>query len=480
MLWEETLERFREALRAEVRKRWGHIGEIEERAGLRLGGLSDFYSGRKKNEISDLLRALDALEIDYGSFFARALDFHGLPEDYLAQLEVGAEKDDVKIARLERATYQLEGKTPPPVDALADASDVERQIAAVIRCKRREQERRLRETRAYGTHAFAHSYLEHLEILRYDAPDEAAKLTAMVMFGLIPRLPAPQSERLELHCKALGIFGSARRVRGRLASSARAYRLALELSRRGRLLGSTAEVLQRASYLLRDFGNFDRALAYLSEALILHAELGSESGIGKALVGRGMMLSYKGDYHRAIATLNQAIERLASSSEARYLRSAYQYLAYAQEHLGNLEASEYNLQAAENLSAPATKHEQGKLIWLRGAQALRRGAYKDSEGLLRTARSLLAEAESPGQEALVSLDLLDALLCQGQLVEACELAQSTVHLLEAFANNRLASQTIIKLIRPALAGRLSRSVVAEVRTSLKAIVGPRPSASERL
>ncbi len=478
MSWEEMLERFREALRAEARKRWGHIGWIEQRAGMRRGRISDVYSGRVR-EFPALLHALDALEINHGAFFSQALGWHQRPEEYLAVLEVGAETDDAKIVRLERATYRLEVDAPPQVDNLTDASDAEGQLEAFLRCNHREQARRLRETRAYGTHAFARAYLEHLDSLRYVTPDEAAKLAAMVIFGLIPRLPAPQSERIELACWALGIYGSARRARGRFTATACVFRLGLELARRRQLRHAQAELLQRASYLLRDLGQFERALAYLSEALAIFVVLDDRFGMGKTLVDRGMMLAYQGAHNRAIDTLQRALQHLGSDGAVRNRCAAHQYLAYAWEQLGELTAAEHHLRQASGISKQEGELHRGKLLWLEGSLALRRRLYERAEKLLRKARSLLTKAENPGQEALVSLDLLDVLIAQGEAVEACELAQGMVHLLEAFEANRLASQAIIKLVRPALAGRISRTAVTQARTAVQAMGNARADLTTR-
>ncbi|MEM7586844.1 MAG: hypothetical protein AAF560_25870 [Acidobacteriota bacterium] len=460
------LERFRGALRAEARKRHGWIGEIEKRAGLRRGGISDVYSGRVK-DFRAVLRALDALEIEHREFFSRALGVGGRPEDDLAELEVGAEDDDSRLAELERVAIRLEAETPLACDPLAVEANVDELLSDITRCNRREQERRLRVTRRYRSHAFARAYLEHLDSLRYDAPDDAAKLASWVIRGVLPKLGEPTPERLELLCLALGIYGSARRVRGRYPATARAFRVGLDLARRHRLGRTNAELLQRASYLLRDLARFESALVMLNEAVVLYVELESEVGIGKALVDRGMMLTALGEHYRAIRSLEQA-SSLLEGSLPRTQYTAFYCLAYACEQQGDLDAAERHLQVAIRMPGLEEGFFRGRLLWLRGTLTLRRGEHKRAEALLRRAREVLGVTENPGQIALVSLDLLDSVLAQGEVAEACALACDMASLLEAFETRPLAGEAIAKLIRPALAGRLSRAAVAEARAALKA------------
>ncbi len=459
MSWQDTHARLRECLRQELRKQWGGIAEIEERVSCSNGYLNKLSAGTHEFKLDLFLKTLEALEVDPREFFSRALGIQPVPEDYLRELEDDTEIDH-SLARIGHATRQLETSEPAPPDAVATAGP--RHAAELVQCSVREQNRRLRNTRRYRTHEFARAYLEHLDSLRYENAVQAAKLAEKVATHLIPALPGPQGKRLALQCTALGIFGSARRMKGRFGSAARAFRTALQLSRRERLRASTAALLQRASYLLKDFGYFDRALTYLREALEIYVDLDSRPGLAMTLVDRGMMLYYLGDYETTACVLEQALQKL-DATQTRHVFTAYQCLAYSYEALGELEAAESWLAQATSVAGLDRGIYWGKLCWLRGALALKRGAYPQAESLLRSASQALSIQENPAQEAMVSIDLVEALLAQGRLVEACELATSMARLLEGVRGNRFAKMAVLQLVRAGLDGTLTRELLAGVR-----------------
>ncbi|MCP3962570.1 MAG: hypothetical protein GY719_32420 [bacterium] len=465
MHWEDTHRQLLAALRAEVRKSWGRVGEIEERLGCSGGYLSKLCSGRNEFRLDLFLKSIDALGLDPATFFSKALEIRPGIEDYLEQLENPGESDRL-FSRMSAATLELEATEPTEAHrgAVAGQSDV----ADFATRPRAEQLRRLRKTLRYRTHAFTAAYLRHLDSLRYDDPTAAAKLATEVATSLIPALPGPRSDRLSLQCRALGVFGSARRLKGAFTAAAQAMRLALELSRRHQLREQTARTLQRASYLLKDFGHFERALACLREALEIYVDLDCRSGIGKTMVDRGMMLSWIGDHDTALLVLRQALRYLdGDTAELRRNRfAAHQYLAYTHSQQGDLDAAERQLETAAGMEDLEHGFYWGKLRWLQGTLAFKRGDFQRSEELFRSAAQVL-EAQEPGQAALVSLDLVEALLAQDRLTEACELAQNMARLLERFGKNRLAEMAILQLVRAGLEGRVNRRLLQEARAQLE-------------
>ncbi len=155
-----------------------------------------------------------------------------------------------------RATREM--TEPPPADPRASATADD--VADVAACSRKDQLRRLSVVPKYRNQVFARAYLEHLDELRYDDAELAARLATRLAVQLIPALPGPQEERLALQYLALGVFGSARRQKGEFASAARALRLPLELTRRAGLRADRGQLPLRAAYVLTDFGHFHRAL----------------------------------------------------------------------------------------------------------------------------------------------------------------------------------------------------------------------------
>ncbi len=476
MSWQDTHARLRECLRQELRKHWGGIAEIEAQISCSSGYLNKLSSGTHEFKLDLFLKTLEALEIDPRVFFSRALAIQPTPDEFLRELEDDSEVDHA-FARIDRSAYQLETEEPPPPDSAAKAGAG--QVVELARCPMREQHRRLRKTRKYRTHAFARAYLGHLDSLRYDNAVQAAKLVEKVIVHLIPALPGPRGERLALLCTALGIFASARRRKGRFADSARTFRRALELSRRQRLRAETAALLQRSSYLLKDFGHFERALIYLREALEIYVDLDSRPGIAQTLVDRGMMLCYLGDYPTAVSVLEQALRRLADSNLTRHICAAYQYLAYAHQQLGELDAAERWLETATTVTGLERGLHCGRLRWQQGALALKRGAYRRAEELLRSASEVLSTDENPVQEALVAVDLVESLLAQDRIEEACALASSSARLLDRFPTNRLAKMAVFQLVRAGLDGKLTRQLLADVSSQLSCERTPRRGAPRR-
>ena len=482
MDWKETHRRLVESLHGEVRGSWGRIAELETQLGLSDGYLNKLCSGRNEFRLSLFLEVLGTLGLDPKTFFARALDICPQPEDFLAQLEAPGEEDRafVKIARATRELEATEPETPEPPSARRAAASATALVEHLATCPRQVQLRSLRHSAKYRSHAFTRAYLEHLDSLRYDDAAGAAKLVTGVATHLIPALSGPQSARLSLQCLALGVFGSARRLKGEFTSAVRALTMALELSRRARLREDTANLLIRASYQLKDFGHFEQALGLLNEALVIFVQLGSRQGIGKALVDHGMMRTALGDFDTAILDLEQALEHLEGSQLRRYQLAAYQFLAYAFEQLGNLTAAESCLAKGADTFGSIHAVDQAKLRWLRGTLAFRRGDFPLSERQLRSAGQVLSTKENPGQEALVSLDLVSTLLAQGKNEEAIQLARSMTRLLMSFKKNRLAEAAIVDLIHSALTGRLNEEVVRSARATLEMGFSlPRPASRAR-
>ncbi len=477
MDWQESHRRLLTGLYGEVRSRWGRISEIEERLGLSSGYLNKLCKGKHEFKLAAFLKTLATVGLDPQAFFSHALEIHTEPRDYLEQLE-GSEEDRA-LVRIAQATLELETSEPASagVTATADASSVV-EFAA---CPRTEQRRRLRATARYRTHAFARAYLEHLDALRYDHAPEAAALATEVAVHLIPALPGPRQDRLALQCLALGIFGASRRLKTEFGTAARAFRLALDLADRHRLLEDRANLLIRASYLLKDFGHFDRALALLNEAMVGFVRLGSRHDVGRALVDHGTMNCYAGNYEDAVLDLRQALSQLedTGSASTRSYLACYQHMAYAFEHMGDLEAAEECLATGARRFGPEHAVDKAKLDWTRGSLAFKRGDYQLAEELLATVAKVLAAREHPAQEALVSLDLVSVMLAQNKHREASDLAASMARLLTALKNNRFAEAAIVGLVRTALEGKLSQELVTQARAQVEASNSPQATRAPR-
>ena len=465
MDWREVYRRFLSGLRREWRSSSVPTSEIEERLEICDGYFGKLCREEYNFKLPLFLRSIDALGLDPRAFFARALDLQPEAEDILWQLEESGEVDRA-FQRMAHATRELEATEPPAADPRATATAED--VAAVAGCPRKEQLRRLSAFPKYRSHAFARAYLEHLDSLRYDDAELAARLATRVAVRLIPALPGPREDRLALQCLALGVFGSALRLKGRFALAARVLRQALELSRRAGLREDRGNLLLRASYVLKNFGHFKQALAFVNEAVVIFVELGSETDVGRALLDKGIMQNQVGEYERTTFVLHQARMKLKGNEQLNSDQLAlYQNLAIAYEHLGLLEQAHKWLEEGATTFPPDHASDAAKLRWLRGRLAFRNGQYERAEGLLRIAGAVLADNEFPGREALVSLDLISVLLAQGRSREAAELAAGMAPLLFRFKNNRVAEAAVLELISAAAEGELHERVVHAVREKLE-------------
>ena len=466
MDWQEIHRQLRESLHGEVRKSWGRIAEIESVLCCSEGYLNKLCSGRNEFKLDFFLRTIAVLGLDHRAFFSRALGIHPQSKDYLKELEDPGDHDQA-LTKIVRATRELEASEPAPARPATKRGA--KLVAKLVSRPRGEQLRSLRRSLKYRDHAFARAYLQHLDTLRYDDAVGAAKLATGVAVHLLPALPGPQSERLSMQCLALGVFGSARRLKGGFAAAACTFGLALELSRRHQLHRETGDLLLRASYLLKDFGHFERALLLLNEALVIFVRLGSPWDVGRALVDHGMMSCYAGDYEAAVLDLQQALSHLEDGSGelSRNRLAAYQFLAYAHEQLDDLDAAEDCLATGTKVFGPSHAVDRAKLQWLWSSLAFRRGDYRRSEKLLRVVHEVLASHENALQEGVVLLDLLRSLLAQGKNQEAVDLATGMPHLLMKFRDNRFAKAAIVELVNAALAGQLNEKTVREARAKLE-------------
>lgn len=476
MDWKEGHRRLVGSLRDEVRKNWGHIAELEDRLSLSDGYLNKLCSGRNEFKLDLFLETIGALGLDHKTFFSRALEIQPRSEDYLQQLD-DAGASDRAWSKIAKATAELvDAEAPPPQ---AEPLDVDSQLSEIVDCPRKEQARRLRHTRRYRSHAFTRAYLDYLDRLRDDDALGAARLVTIVATELIPALPGPNSRRLSLQCSALGIFASARRLKGETTIAARSLRMAIDVARRAGLRDETAFMLRRSAYLLRDFGHFDRALSLLREALEIYVDLGDSEQVAQTSVERGMMLSGTGDYEAAILVLERALSTFDSlgADAPQFVCAAHQYLAYIHEQRDDLETAEQQLRLATEVASSLQRSSfWARLTWSRGTLAHKRGHHGEAAEYLAAAREALAENESTLQEALITVDLLAALLAQQRFAEACAEATTMARMVEPFRNNRLAEMAVVQLVRAGIEGSLSQQLLEKTRAQLVEKRTPRKGA----
>ncbi len=462
---DECSRRIRCALRSELDKRWGQVGDLHVAIGMSSEYLNKVCRGEEQIPLDRLLRVLELMGIDPGRFFAAVLGAPVNNDSLLEDLERFGEIHH-RLAAIEKATGRIElsealGPAPPAIDA-------EAMVTAVAACNVTEQRRRLGTARKYRHPAFAAAYLEHLDSLRYDNPKEAGQTAWVVAVKLIPCLPGSRRERIALQVKAIGVFASARRQKEDAATAARALRFALARARSHDLRRTTGELLQRGAHVLSGNGRYMDAMRLLDEALVISIDLDVQEGLGSVQVDRGIHFYYLGEYQAAVATLQQAL-KLPFGECRRSIRSrvvARQVLARSFIGMGDLEVAEVEAGRAVALAEKAGRLYRAYLLWDHGVIALERHRYDLAETRLREASQLCALAEDPNQ-AMVTLDLTKALVAQGETLEAVGMAVSAAEYLRTFRGNRVAAAAVSDLMQTAVEGRLSLHAIGRLQTKLE-------------
>ncbi len=453
-------ERILRALREEVRKHRGAISRLDRELGRSDGYLSKACQGKWSLSLDVLLQTLEALEVDPAFFFARALDIVPEPAVFLSELAVDAAPDRA-LRRLEEATRKLE-KQPPPAPEEPSRADPGTLVADLAACGRREQRRRLRSTRKYRCAAVARAYLEHLDALRYDDPEEAAKLAETVAVDLIPSLGCAPAVRLDLQCLTIGVFGSCRRLQASYGAASRALRIGLELTRRHHRTLATADLLERSAALLSDHTQHRRALICLREAQQIYSDHKQPALAGRTLVSRGNMLLHLGDRSEALTAFESSLDALGDDpAQERGRLAATVGIAMTYRDLKRPERAREWLDKAIALAGAVGEIDAARVIWLKGSMALEAGDFEEAQELLHRARESLGS--NPLQAALVALDEASTWVALDRSDEVRKLSKEMLCLLKPCRH----SSALVELIRQGLEGRMSQALIRRAGKELR-------------
>ncbi|MCP4660149.1 MAG: tetratricopeptide repeat protein [bacterium] len=415
------------------------------------------------------MRTLDVFDLEARSFFGQALDIVSTPERFLAEFEQTGEMEPA-LRRIVRITPTLDrdpvGETVQEKVLLEEPAET--LVADVAGRPRAEQRRALRSARKLRHSAFAQAYLDHLDALRYRRPKEAARLAETVATDLVPRLSCPRERRLSLQCRAIGVFGSSHRIMEGFPTAARATRFALDLARKHELATSTAELLQRGSYVLSDYGLFNRALLFLREALEIYFDRELRFGIGKTLVDRGIMFHYAGSYQDAVRALRRALHYFPERGPGleRNLQAVYHHLALVYTSLGDFGAAESWLREASDTLADDGGIPEARLAWHQGKILFAKGEHHAAEKRFRQACEIFENRGEP-DGVLASLDLLKALLARGRAQEAQRIAVEMVTQLMRYRGTRINEETWNEFVRAGVDGEITPSLIDRIESRLR-------------
>ena len=467
----EVVDRLRAQLLREHRRLHGRKGEIDRRMGHSAGFLRRKIGPSFKLDVREMALAM---EVEPREFFAEAFDILPRPEDLLRRQEKPGPAAR-PLARIEAAALALEatgaggaGETGRAPETRAGQSPPRSRLESLARTVRSHQRDALRKESWVKDPDALRCYLEQLDGLRFDRAGDSAALAATVAVEVVANVDGHHRQRLELLCRAIGVFASGQRVIGEFATAARAVGFALRMAGRHGLTATRAALLQRGAYVLRDSGAFDHALELLDEALLLWLELGSSADLGRTMVDRATILGQKGDVARADAVFKVGLSYLSGNTDANrmYRVAAAHGIAFTQLRMGDPREADRWLQRAIDLAGDDEPAVLAKLIRQQGAIYYENGDFPRAETAFVNARKILAVKENVIQGALVALDVAAALEAQGKSQELHQLAEDMTGLLAHFNDNRLAAAALMAFIRAGLDGRVTERLIQDVGKKL--------------
>lgn len=316
----------------------------------------------------------------------------------------------------------------------------------------------------FQTEEFCARLLEHVDHVRTFHP-RAAMFAAR--FAL--RLAAQQSA--SLFGQAWTVWAGVKRELARYEEAEVGQRLArlylhepVDLARRYR----------RQAHLLRDLGRFREAEQAATRAISIYLASGDVHARGCALVDLATVHLAERRYGDAVLRSCEALRHLDPHVASPYLDSALYNLAVALTLCGQpsakLEVLLRNLrrQRYSKGSSFWAKHR-----WVEGLIFKARGRYDRAEVTLRAARNQLAKLGAAHDFGLVSIDLAELYLLNGDLDKAAHLARDTFAVFKSLEVERDAVAALRLFTRAAIGRALGSAEVDQARSVLRRFARPR-------
>jgi tetratricopeptide (TPR) repeat protein len=276
--------------------------------------------------------------------------------------------------------------------------------------------------------------------------------------------------------RALALWSSALRILFELEAAAFLNLRALRLARAAGDDAAVADLLQRRAHIMADAGDHGRALALAEQAGGIFDRLGDRAGRGRAAVDQGMFLHYLERSREAIVVTERARKLLPESLPRNHF-AALVGIGLCHMKLQDFQKALDAVEAASRL--PVGRWDQGKLEWLKGSICYKLGIQGEAEQHLRQGVEIIQEFHH-GEASLVSLELVQLLLEQGNISEAGQITSSMMcQLVTPFEKSPILSGALAELLRLAASGRgLSLSVVRRVHAIIER-ESKRPDAKAR-
>lgn len=455
----------RSALRAELKRRHGQIGQIEAELSRSEGYLSRFCRGDMELTLKGCLDALEALQLEPGAFFSTAFGTMVTSEDIVGRL-AGDQCKDKGLVAIDQALADYEenaGEAGEP--RRHHHASVEELVSQSIEV----QLRRLRTAKKYRGEEFLRSYLDWLEAYRFDEPKIAMRLLLGTIQYALPYAAASERSRTKLFCMALASYAGCARAQDKIQTAFGVILRGLRLADRDESRLLRAELLKRAGAFCASIPSYETGLHLIREAVELSVEAGDDRMLGTGLIARGVLLFYAGNGPRAEQAFQRGLALLHSSDdrESRMSKlSAFSGLVAI-----CIDANRHD-EAGSWLAKAVTTFRSdgglilGKLFWHKGS--LERAAGERTAAIESYTEALKhLGAGSVLDCALVSVELASTLLEVGRNAEAVFIAKSMASLTDAMRENQIAQAALVEFLRVVLNGGLNESLLLQLKAELE-------------
>jgi tetratricopeptide (TPR) repeat protein len=297
----------------------------------------------------------------------------------------------------------------------------------------RERQAALRANPRYSTLAVCDQLIETGFQAGFDDPARAIALVELAI-ELADRVdPAAYGHAVvaDLKGRAWAFLGNARRLGSDLRGAEEALDLAQSLANEGS--GDPLEqarLLDFRASLAADRGRFEEAIELLDMVIDIYAEVNEPHRMGRALLGKGVVVGQQGDPAMAATLIGSSLPLLDRDREPRLLLWASHNLAWftdeAGQHaeaLAQLESFAHLYDEFPDAAAPARR------LWLAGRIAAGLDRFAEAEAALREVERRFLDAGDAYDAAVVTMDLAALLLRLGRNREVAALAAETFPIL---------------------------------------------------
>lgn len=207
-------------------------------------------------------------------------------------------------------------------------------------------------------------------------------------------------------------------------------------------------LLRLTEVALRLSADAEVALTIANESYLQFSDVGSASGIGKAMLIRARHLFHLGQIESSARNFLLALDQLPA--ESPYRCSAHQSLGLLYLEQGDYGPSRQHLDVALALSQE-DRYEQGTAIWTRARLAAHLGEFSQAVEGFRLAREKLS-APAPIQAVLASLDLAELHLVNGSSEAAAAVTKELIPLLQPLRIYPVIEGVVLGLLRITISG----------------------------